>query len=256
VKKKVIIRIPFNNIGANEESFTKEWIERRISIFMNYTLKSLEGQSSQDYLALVSYNPKTEDKIKAALNNHRPLPNNVRFIPSPMYGAEVINTIKGSDLLYEVHLESDDMYHQSYIELLHKHLPISNSVALIPQYGYVYDSIHNRLGRFFFWAPSFGAVVYNVNDYLKGIRYKLELGWRGALKLPCEFICVKNPIWINHVHSKNTGISFDKILSWQLKNVNDACDLDPWTDSEKPRAHFGPEITDKKEINKILETFI
>ncbi|MDQ0857340.1 hypothetical protein [Bacillus sp. V2I10] len=254
MKKKLIIRIPFNNIGANEESFTKEWIERRISIFMNYTLKSLKGQSSQDYLALVLYNPKTEDKIKTALNNHRPLPNNVRFIPSQLFEAVVKNTIKGSDLLYEVHLESDDMYHQSFIEVLLKHTHKKNTAALIPQYGYVYDSIQNRLGRFFFWKPSFGAFIYNVNDYLKGKRY--ELGWRGALKLPYEFICVKEPIWINHIHSKNTGISFNKILSWQVKAYIGDCNLDPWTDSEKPRAHFGPEITDKKEIKRILEKFI
>ncbi|MGM0923096.1 MAG: hypothetical protein ACQEWW_18095 [Bacillota bacterium] len=67
---------------------------------------------------------------------------------------------------------------------------------------------------------------------------------------------MKEPIWINHIHSKNTGISFNKILSWQVKAYIDDCNLDPWTDSENPRAHFGPEITDKKEIKRILGKFI
>lgn len=254
--KNIVIKIPFNSRGANEVSFTKDWIERRLSIFMNYTLRSLEGQSSQDFLALVLYNPISEDVVKTALTNYRPLPPNVKFISSQKFHAEVMKNVQEREYLYEVHLESDDMYHRSYIELLQKHIPQRDSITLIPQYGYVYDSIQHRLGRFFFWAPSFGAVIYHTKDYLKGTRYRLELGWRGALKLPHEFICVKTPIWINHVHSKNTGISFDKIMSWKIKTFTDACEIDPWNDSEKSRAHFGPEMTDQNEITKVLGEFI
>lgn len=255
MKKKIVIRVPFNNIGSKKESLTKEWIEKRIWIFMNYTLKSLLGQSSQDYLALILYNAKTESTIKETLENYEPLPSNIKFIPSQDFESEVRKSVKGYDFMYNVHLESDDMYHRSYIKLLHKHTPKNGVVALIPQYGYVYDSIQHRLGKFFFWVPSFGAIIYNVNDFLEGKRHKLDQGWRSSLKLPHEFICVKNPIWINHVHSKNTGISFNRILSWQMKTVKDACDLDSWDDSEHPRAHFGPEITDKDEIKKILKNF-
>lgn len=255
MKKKIIIQINFNNISVGSiPKLSEDWINQRISIFMKYTLKSLTLQTSQDFSAYILYDKSTTTIIKKALSKYPSLPENIIFIKPEEFQKQVINDIKGYDYFYIVHLASDDLYHKSFIKLLHEFSPKKDTIALVPQYGYAYDSIQNRLGKFFFWLPSYGATIYKVKDFLQGKRH--NFGWRDALKVPNEFINVKEPIWINHVHSQNSAIWFEKVLSWRSKFVKDACDLNPWTNSEKSSVHFGPEFTDKNEIKRILEDFM
>lgn len=250
---KLIVNIQLNTWGGTPARLTEEWISERISIFMTYTLNSLKNQTSQNFDAFIIYDKITSTIIKQLLAKYAPLPENIKFVTPEEYKTHLGQLIRGYHYFYIVYLDSDDMYHKSFIDLLHKYTPKEGTRALVPQYGYVFDSVQNRLGRFFFWLPAYGATVYNVKEYLMG--NQPILSWRDALKVPNEFINIKVPIWINHVHSRNTGIWFDKILSWKIRNINDACELEPWTDSVKPRAYFGPQITDQNEKIKILEDF-
>jgi hypothetical protein len=255
VKKKIVFVIPFNSRYTSDAAGTADWIRARIDIFMRYTLRSLLKQDSQRFQAFVLYRPQSEAIIRAALAQHPPLPGHVAFVTKADYETKVAEAVKGYDLLYEVNLESDDMYHRTFVSLLERHVPSKTPVMLIPQYGYAYDSVRNRMARFFFWAPSFLTTVCQVKDWLAGQRLELPKGYISALAVPREFICVRRPIWINHVHSDNTGISFTRMSYWKMKGYTDAFSVPPWNNGARTAAHFGPEIADKNMIRRILADY-
>jgi len=252
-EKKLIVEMLFNNWGATADRLTKGWIEYRIDLFMKYALQSLLLQSSQDFTCYVLYDPNSEKLIQETLKKYPPLPSNIRFVTPKDYQANVIQDIREFKYLYRVYLSSDDMYHKDFIKKLHDYTPQKDTVALIPQYGYIYDSVQHRLGKFFFWLPSYGATLIRVDEYLRG--QAARTSWRDAFKVPREFINIKEPIWINHIHGQNTGTTFDNVLTWKIANVHDACSLDPWDNGKQPRAFFGPEITEPNEIERILKNF-
>ncbi|WP_232729983.1 glycosyltransferase [Paenibacillus phocaensis] len=250
---KLIIEIHFNDWGGTPDRLTPTWIENRLALFMKYTRKSLQLQTSQDFSCYVLYDPASERTIREVLDRYAPLPNNIRFVPPRAYHAQVAKDIADYHRFYRVYLSSDDMYHKEFIRKLRTWTPKKETLALVPQYGYVYDSVQHRLGKFFFWLPSYGATIHDVGKYLKGQEPKLT--WRDALKVPHEFIHLKEPIWINHIHAYNTGISFDKVRSWTIRGVQDACDVEPWTNSRQIKACFGPEITGPNPIKRVLSDF-
>lgn len=251
--KRIIVRINFNNYTMTQECLTKEWIDYRISIFMNYTLKSLQAQTNQAFKAYVLFNPGTEDYIKQALAGFDPLPENVKFIIEADLNKKIIEYIDGYEELFFVHLESDDMYRNDFMQRMHDYtLQDTNNVAVICPYGYMYDSVQNRLVKFYFYAPSFCVFVYKVIDFQKGLRYNLSKGWTSTLNYPYEVF--KDPCYINHCHGKNSGISFERASFWRPRKESDV--LAVWDDHAAPtKAVFGPEITDKQEIERILAEF-
>lgn len=252
-EKKLIVEIHFNDWGGTPERLTKGWIENRLALFMTCTLKSLQLQSAQDFTCYVLYDPKTEETIHDAIGKYKPLPQNIRFVTPVGFKANLAHDIQGHQLFYRVYLSSDDMYHKDFIKNLLGYTPKTDTLALIPQYGYIYDSVQQRLGKFFFWLPSYGATIHSVDEFLS--KKNLQYSWRDALKIPHEFINIKEPVWINHIHAFNTGMSFDKVLTWQLKNIADAFTLDPWNDSGKSFACFGPEIISPPEVQQILAQY-
>ncbi|MCM1989301.1 glycosyltransferase family A protein [Oceanirhabdus seepicola] len=211
MSKIIYIRIKLNvfeykeNVktqGKEVKGFTKEWIENRIDIFMNYTLKSLKNQTNQNFLARVIYHHSTEKIVKQTLAKYDELPNNVKFLTRKQYNQDILEVIKGHDYLYFVRLDSDDMYHKSYIQKLHDYQPKKETKALINQKGYVYDSINNRLIEFFHKSPPFFTFIFKVEEFLSGVRwYKTEHGHTGVIKLPHEILQGRN--YIFHAHNNN-----------------------------------------------------
>ena len=99
-KKRIIVDILFNAWKRSSRIYDRDWIENRMKIFMNYTLKRLKGQSNQNYIALVRYDRSTEKLIRQALSKYPPLPPNIKFIDANSYNREIINSAKGYDHLY------------------------------------------------------------------------------------------------------------------------------------------------------------
>ncbi len=246
--RRVIVYIPFNNLnimGKINEALTGEWIDKRMSIFMNYTLKSLKNQANHNFTAYVVYHCKSKSLIEKALSKYPPLPENIRFVSSAGYNEAVKKDIEGYNYLYEIHLHSDDMYHGSFIEQIHNYGPKKETVVLICQNGYIYDSVSGRLAKYFNFSSSFNCFIYKSEDYLKGQRYVLQ-SYMGAIRLPHEIL--EKPNYINHCHDKNVIFSF--ALESKRKVV-----MDVWNNNKGARALFGEEITDESEKRKILKEF-
>jgi hypothetical protein len=264
---RIIVYIPFNNLNVRanlpkyilEETLpeenthlTEEWINNRISIFMNFTLKSLLNQTNPNYLAFIVYHDSSKQYIENALQNYPPLPFNIKFVSSSEYESEVKSTLAGYNYFYELHLYSDDMYRRDYIEYLYHYKPKVETKVLICQNGYIYNSNSNQLAKYFNFSSSFNCLIYNVNDYIKGVRHNLFSPsalygiWTGAIRLPHEII--KEPFYINHSHKANSAFFYEtEIKNNWIKDV--------WTNNKGKLNLFGELITDETEKQRILEEF-
>lgn len=267
--KRIIVYIPFNNLNVretlrtdlydyanlpNEDThLTEEWINKRIFLFMNFTLKSLINQSNPNYLAFIVYHDSTKQYIENALLNYPPLPFNIRFVSSSEYEKTVINTLNGYKYFYELHLYSDDAYHKNYIDFLYRYRPSLQTKVLICQNGYIYDSARNELAEYFNFSSSFNCLIYRVKDYLKGMRHNIfqpsETGiWTGAIKLPHEII--EDRFYINHIHKVNSAFFLE-----DEKKENPVQKY--WVDKDgKPLNYIGKKITNEKEKQRILQEFL
>ncbi|MCF6800099.1 glycosyltransferase [Priestia megaterium] len=249
MNKKIIVYIPFNNmdvLGKLNIALTKEWIDKRILIFMNYTLRSIKNQTNQDFIAYVVYHVKSKNFIEQALAKYPPLPPNIHFIMDENYEIKVKEIIKNYKFFYELHLYSDDMYHKTFVEQLQNYEHKSRTAVLICQNGYIYDSIHNRLAKYFNFSSSFNCFIYNVGDYLNGNRHKMA-GWTTAIRFPHEKL--EKPNYINHCHDTNSAFYFE---NERMRKH----DKDVWKYNQGATALFGEEITNENEKKKILEEYI
>ena len=229
--KVIIIESCFNIIPARKERLTKEWIENRINIFMNYTLKSLKAQTNQNFFALLLYDNRSEILIKNELEKYEELPKNVKFVTKDEFNKIVAERIKNYDLLYMVRLDCDDMYHKTFIQQLFDINPPQGTQAIINQRGYIYDSVRNLIAEFPCKSPNYYALIYNVKSYLNGERYKLPGGHDYVINLPHQIIRKYN--YIRHAHSNNNVTRLEK-----YGITEEDC------------------IKDEKQIMKILEDFI
>jgi hypothetical protein len=231
-KVRIIVDILFNAWEKSEQVFRKDWIEQRISIFMKYTLKSLKAQTNQDFVTIVRYHKDTRNLIQNALAKYAPLPQNVRFVSSNEYTRGIIENIKGYDVLYLVRLDSDDMYHKTFIQKLHDYKPKADTEVLICQKGYIYDSVKNRIAEYFHISPQFYTFIYDVKDYINGKRYRLPSSHYDAIKMKHEILEGNN--YVNLVHSNNTLFTFEDSINKIVGEV----------------------ITDKTRIGSILKNFM
>lgn len=207
-KKKIIVGISFNTkkLDNNKQSLTPQWIRNRIRIFQNYTRKSLQKQSNQNYLALIEYEDSTKKVIQKALRCYGKLPHNIRFIPRSRYERTMKKAIKGYRNLYLVRLDSDDLYRRNYIQQLHHHRASKRIKAIINQKGYMYGAVQHQIAPMKAKSPPFYTLVYKVKDYLRGKRYRLKGGHPAVIRLPHDKLHVRN--FVHIIHSGNTTSTF------------------------------------------------
>ncbi len=202
MRKKIIISIAFNTFGFTEDRFTKNWINYRMNLFMNYTVQSLKAQTNQDFLTLVRYADETKPLIDEALLKYEKLPSNIKFTGKQEYHNILKNSIQGYDYLYLVRIDSDDMYHKTYIEQLHQYQHKLDTEVIINQNGYLYDITTQSVAPIYAESPSFYTLIYKTKDYLNGKRYTLPGGHSGAITLKHEIFSKRN--YLNIIHQSNT----------------------------------------------------
>lgn len=200
MSKKIVIESNFNTFGFNPQRLTRSWLERRIEIFHTFTLKSLQAQTNQNFLAIFKIVPETESIITEILAKYPRLPRNVMFV-TPQDGMERIKDFVGScENLYLVRMESDDMYHKSYIQQLVDCRPKAGTLALINQNGYALDSIIGEMVPMFRTSPPYYVFLYKTSEYLSGYRFKLPgRGTHGnVIELPHEILTPRNFMEVIH----------------------------------------------------------
>lgn len=258
--KSIIVLVPLNvqNYESTEnqqEFYIREflkhidregkdelWIKNRINVFMNYTYKSLINQTNQDFTACVIYNDRTEELIISELAKYGELPRNIVFIGISKVNAFIKEKIIGSEYAYFVRIDSDDMYHKSYIQKLYDYTPLPQTVALLNPWAYLYDSFNNKLFVCNAKITSCYTLICKSVDYLIGtvptvitdqLDAQMCFAWYYLNKEHMDGI---NYAW--HVHSKNTVTSTEKYFTNQ------------WTN------YLSEPISDEEIIKKIMGEFM
>jgi hypothetical protein len=207
--RKIIVDTAFNTFGFLEERLTKEWIEKRIDIFMKFTLQSLKNQSNQDFLSLIRYENSTEDYIRETLAKYPELPVNIKFIQDSYFESYLKNYAGDSPEIFITRIDSDNLYHKFYIQELRDYSPNESTQILISQDGYVYDCLKQRLAYWFHESTPFYTLIYKTENYLKGKRYKLTSHSK-AIKLRHEILPAGRFIVL--IHSDNTLGAFNSSM--------------------------------------------
>lgn len=223
--RKIIIQISLNTRSKGGEStsrFDKElnktWIENRLRIFRQYTLQSLKAQTNQDFLVLINCHDETLNIINEFLNGFEKLPENIKIVGTTKFKEEVKNAITGFKYLYLVRLDSDDMYHKDFVNLISNYNNLIGTEALMNKNGYVYNHNTKELAKWEFFSPPFYTLIYDVDNYLKGQRYYLERGHCGIRLLKYEILPGENYMIIVHKDNMTTTWEYEARKSLILDN--------------------------------------
>ncbi len=205
-KKKIVVNIIFNTRINLQNSSLPRWIKYRIDIFFKFTLNSLINQTNQDFTVYVKYMDETERIIKRLLRHRPALPGNILFVKEKEAEAHLLKNLHEYDDLYIVRIDSDDLYHKSFIQQLHDYIPNKKTNALINQKGYLYDSIHHRMASIDRPSPPFYTLVYKAKKYIRGKRHPLLAGHGDVINLRHEIIQPRNYVVV--IHGKNKSSKF------------------------------------------------
>ena len=175
---KFVIRIHFNDLNWRPTipRLTQEWITHRMEIFMNYTCKSLRTQTNQDFETIILYDPLSEELIVKALDQYPPLPPNMHFMPKRAglnYTKEILDSY---DHVCFTKLDSDNMYHQSYMQFLHDYMPKDESTFLAFSKGYVYNASTGDLAVYTAYHEYFYTRLLTTTDFKNGIFPPVPIG--------------------------------------------------------------------------------
>ncbi|MGG4203119.1 glycosyltransferase family A protein [Paenibacillus jamilae] len=206
MNRKIVIEINFNNYGMNPNRLTREWISERLDIFRTFTLRSLLSQINTDFLSVVKLAGGCSDIVEEELARHEPIPDHIRFGTSIESKRRIHAYIEGADELLIARIDSDDLYHQSFVQQLHDYKFQPETVALVNQMGYLWDAVEGQMAPVFHRSPSFYVFRYQVEDFLNDYRVVIPgKGTHGYVtELPHEVIPLRN--YVNVIHAANTSV--------------------------------------------------
>lgn len=203
--KKVVIQINFNNLGLNPDRLNRKWLEERIQLFRSLTLRSLKKQNNQNFLTVLKLDQSSSEIVEDILSKQEPLPANIRFGTPVETDRMIGDYVKGAQELYVTRIDSDDLYHETFVQQLHDYKPQPDTVALVNCYGYMWDIEGGGMVRDYHFSPQFYTFIYPVADFLAGYRVKLPgKGTHGnVIDLPHEIFPARN--YVNIIHNANSS---------------------------------------------------
>lgn len=206
MNRKVVIEINFNNYGMNQDRLTRPWLEERIGIFRSLTLRSLKKQTNQDFLAVVKLAGGCTEIVEDILSRYEPLPANIRFGTSTESKRRMEAYVQGARELYVARIDSDDLYHESFVQQLYAYKPQPGTVALINTHGYTWDRVNGLMEESYHPCLSFYTFIYSVPQFLSGYRVQLpgKGGHGSVVQLPHEVLTRRN--YVNVIHNSNTSV--------------------------------------------------
>lgn len=205
MEKKYVISIRFNSDTevsgrCKVDCLSQEWIKTRIALFNQYTRKSLEGQSNQDFVAVLSCQESSMGLIREELKKYEPLNTNIVFTSRKN---EVIESyIKEADKVYISALDSDDMYHPQFVQYLHDYHEQEGEQLLIFTEGYIYNAINGNADYYHYVAPPIYTQIFNRVEYLNCYRYYKMI--RHFYMQRIKHTVITKPMYILILHNNNS----------------------------------------------------
>ena len=223
--QKIIFSIPFTGKTPNSETQTQQWFDFRANVFEEYTLKSLMNQTDKDFLIWIQFKPSDKNnkatiKIRKALNKSKleyvmtfngPIMmedkatwHNKDLIERATKSLKELEPIK-EDYVVLVGLDSDDMVHAKFVEVLKEKTPRKHGAYYMTK-GFVY-SMDGRLSE---WenpeSMSIYAVVYPTDIFLDAKKhFEHQRGLNTHEQIPKLFDAEKLPdgLYCATIHGTN-----------------------------------------------------
>lgn len=189
---------------------SREWIERRMEILMKYAVNSLRHQTNSEFTCIIRCTRATYGIIKEELKKYEKLPPNIRFA---IIGIQPIlrRHLANCNTLYQVVIDSDNMYSDDFIEKLRAFKPNKETLTIMCREGYLYNEITNELARIFHPSPSFYASVYTKENFDEIYPKRLcESHWQATKNYKSEYLAGRN--YLITVHEQNVDNSFETIF--------------------------------------------
>lgn len=233
MRKKIIITSKLNIMtGERNHCYSKnagvisnrDWLENRISIFMNFTLKCLQKQTLQDFTAVYAINDSSEDMINEILTQYPPLPANIILIKKSEYSNLISSLCVDYDILYLTRLDSDDMYPKEFVKTLMEFPVKEETQELLCQEGFIYNSQTNQLAEYYHQMFTYYTFIYEL--------YKEDVQFSSLALTPMDFLVnfphgatmqynyetIPGRQFLFHIHGNNTDSTFG-VYDWGFCKV-------------------------------------
>lgn len=222
MKKKVchIFQVPFTGKTPKGDAMTQEWYDKRADLFIEYTVRSLAGQTRKDFGVWLTFRPQefispTTQRIAKALADAKidyfMTFNGTMFTEDratwhnenlPERLADCLPKVKSwigeFDHIYETNLDSDDMVHKNFSELAQSKLFKSRG-ALYMTKGFAYNTEdrladwNNPMSQQNYTIMFPAAIYFDAKkrlEYLNGLKTHEEVPEKfDAEKLPDGLYC-------------------------------------------------------------------
>ncbi len=205
MQRKVVIAIHFNSMGINPDRLSRQWLEDRIALFRSLTLRSLKKQTNPNFLVVLKLAEGSAEIVEDILAGQEPLPDNIRFATIAETDRMIGDYAKEAKELYVARIDSDDLYHETFVQQLYDYKPQPETVALVNCYGYMWNMEGGIMARDYHFSPQFYTFIYSVPEFLAGYRVKIPgRGTHGnVIDLPHEIFPGRN--YVNIIHSTNSS---------------------------------------------------
>lgn len=239
--KKLIIFIPLNlQPTAKQYETHYEWLEQRISRFLNTTAKSLSLQHISTFMAFtayVVYQPATHDIIQSILSHYLIVDHCVNFISSDLYEQTLKEYVQDTTSFCELHLSSDDLISPNTVSYLFTLMKRHYQAILYPM-NYLYDTVSGSLYECTMPPLSFYALLYQTKDYLQGKRYNIT---SEADLMALKTHPVKACFFIKCLHAYNS------FFTQSINELSHQMQATPFI--------LGKQMTDFHEKKKLIDKF-
>jgi hypothetical protein len=266
-----LVMTPFTGLGKPRYR-GDEWLKRRIKIFKENTLKSLQNQTNQFFVHWLCFreeeanNPLVQELFKDLCTmewrciftfggipfwddkyNKTEAKGLLKRLTDTLASPTGLKELVGdASYVYETILASDDMYHKDVIESIQQQ-PFAYKRALVHWNGYIRETETGRLGE---WKPPVGhlppfyTIMYPADVFLDPKKHFDYLkGYKSHEDIEKLFDCVRLPDsrYMVNVHGNN-------ISTCWMGYKHDAL--------EKTQHDFiGDEIINEKEKSDIIKNF-
>lgn len=202
--RKFIMYIPFNNAKWSPARLTREWISKRLDLFFQFCYPSLIGQTNQDFLAFLYYDPESTDIITELLQNYPALPDNIVFTTEALGRQIYKNYIRGYTHLYLIRTDSDNALKNDFVEQMHQIEVTPEHQAILAQKGYVFYLPTKELVYYEYHSPAFYALLFTCEDIKNNKRYNLPHGHEDVHTL--NYVPMEGHNFVISVHELNNSL--------------------------------------------------
>ena len=187
-----------------EREHNESWLEKRVEFMMTHTALSLQNQTDQDFEWKIYSREKTYDFIYDKLIQYDMSKLKWDLIEFGDADDEIIRKNNPGDELILVRLNSDDLYHSSFINLIRQFIVKPGTEALVFQKGYMWYQKEKVIVERHFPSPPFYGLIYDYNEFKEGKRY--DFPGHNYIRSSLQSHAIKERLWLWVINEYNNKI--------------------------------------------------